>query len=125
VVPSAAVAEELLAWEGELTWREEALATREDKVRVFEQALIQASAALDAERAKADAARQEYLNKMEAHTACGKDILDLNRILAEKKVELDGREQDLELCTAALAAARAQGLNPQDNHEELMEVVEL
>jgi hypothetical protein len=29
---------------------------------------------------------------MEAHTARGKHILDLDKILAEKKVELDRRE---------------------------------
>jgi hypothetical protein len=31
----------------------------------------------------------------------------------------------LELCTAVLVQAQACGLNPQDNHDELMEFVEL
>jgi hypothetical protein len=44
---------------------EEALIVRDDKAWISEHAL-------DEERAKADAARQEYLNKIEAHTACGK-----------------------------------------------------
>jgi hypothetical protein len=39
----------------------------------------------------------------------------------EKKVELNGREQDLEL----RMAAQARGLNPQDNHDELTEFIEL
>jgi hypothetical protein len=51
---------------------EEALIVRDDKAWISEHALAQASTALDEERAKADAARQEYLNKIEAHTACGK-----------------------------------------------------
>jgi hypothetical protein len=46
-------------------------------------------------------------------------------MLGEKKVELDGRERDLSLREAVLAEVRSQGLNPQDNHEELMEFVEL
>jgi hypothetical protein len=39
---------------------------------------------------------------MEAHTAHGKHVLVLNKILVEKKVELDGRERDQELYRAAL-----------------------
>jgi hypothetical protein len=117
--------EELLAWEGELTWREEALSAREDKASISEQALVQVSAALDAEQTKADAAREVYLDKMEAHTTLGRLILDLDKILAEKKVELDRKEWDLELRVAALAKAHAWGLNCQDNHDKLMEFFEL
>jgi hypothetical protein len=62
---------------------------------------------------------------MEAHTARSKDILDLSKILTEKKVELDGREQYLELCTALLAEAQPHRVNPRDNHDELMEFIEL
>jgi hypothetical protein len=82
--PSDAVVEEFLTWEGELTRWEEAPAAREDEVRTSEQALVQASTALDEERAKADAAPQEYLNKIEAHTARGKEVLDLNKVFAKK-----------------------------------------
>jgi hypothetical protein len=39
----------LLAWEEELTRREEALATREEKARISERALAKVSADLDAE----------------------------------------------------------------------------
>jgi hypothetical protein len=117
--------EELLAQEGELIGRAEALAAREDKVRISKQALIQVSAAFDAEQVENDVAKQEYLDKMEAHTAHSKHILDLNKILVEMKVELDGRERDLELRTTALAEAQARGLNPRDNHGELMEFIEL
>jgi hypothetical protein len=46
-------------------------------------------------------------------------------MLGEKKVELDEREQDLSLCEATLVEARPRGLNPWDNHEELMEFIEL
>jgi hypothetical protein len=53
----ATAVEELLAWEGELMQWEEALAGREDKARISKQNLIQVSAALDVERAEADAAR--------------------------------------------------------------------
>jgi hypothetical protein len=56
-VPLATAVEEFLVWEVEPTRREEALAAREDKARISKQALIQVSAALDAERAKADATR--------------------------------------------------------------------
>jgi hypothetical protein len=39
-----------------LTRREEALATREEKARIFEKALAQVSASLDEEQTKAEAA---------------------------------------------------------------------
>jgi hypothetical protein len=93
-------------------------------VRISEQALVQVSAILDAEQAKVNATRQVYLDKMEAHTAHGMLELDLNKILAEKKVELDGKERDLELRATALAEAQAWGHNPQHNHDEPMEFVE-
>jgi hypothetical protein len=44
--------------------------------------------------------------------------------LGEKRARLDERKRDLELCTVALVNAQAQGISPQDNHEELMEFVE-
>jgi hypothetical protein len=62
---------------------------------------------------------------MEAHTTCGKLVLDLDKILVEKKLELDGKERDLELRTGALAEAQAWGHNPQDNHDKSVEFVEL
>jgi hypothetical protein len=37
---SARVVEGLLAWEGELTWQEEALTMSEEKKRISEKALI-------------------------------------------------------------------------------------
>jgi hypothetical protein len=43
----------------------------------------------------------------------------------EKKVLLDGREQFLILHEAALVEAQSRGLNPQDNYQELMVLVEL
>jgi hypothetical protein len=107
-----AAVEEFLVREGELTWWEEAFTVREDEVRISEQAPVQANIALDEERAKVSAARQEYLNKIEAHTARGKQVLNLDKVLVEKKVELDGRERDLELRVVAMVEARAQGLNP-------------
>jgi hypothetical protein len=100
--------------------REETLTTREEKARIFEKALTQVSAALDAERAKAKATHQEYLDMIQAHTDHGKQVLDLDKMLGERMVELDGREHDLELRAAALAEAYA-----WDNHDELMEFIEL
>jgi pyridoxine 5'-phosphate synthase PdxJ len=105
VVLSATVIEGLHVREGELTRREE-------KVRISEKALVQVSITIDVKRTKAEATRQEYLDKIEAHTARGKHILGLNKMLEEKKVELDGRERDLELCMIALVEAQGQGLNP-------------
>jgi hypothetical protein len=72
MAPSATVVKELLAWEGELIQREEALAVREEKARISEKALAQVSASLDEEWTKAEAARQEYLNKIAKHTAHGR-----------------------------------------------------
>jgi hypothetical protein len=58
------------------------------------------------ERTKAEATWQEYLDKIQAHTAYNKQILCLDKIL-EEKVELDGRERNLELRVAALTEAQA------------------
>jgi hypothetical protein len=46
-------------------------------------------------------------------------------MLGEKKVLLDGREQDLSLHEAALVEAQTWEINPQDNREELVEFIEL
>jgi hypothetical protein len=59
------------------------------------------------ERTKAKATWQEYLDKIQAHTAYNKQLLCLDKILEEKKVELDGRERNLELRVAALTEAQA------------------
>jgi hypothetical protein len=105
VVLSAMVIEGLHVREGELKRREE-------KVRVSEKALVQVSITIDVKRTKAEATRQEYLDKIEAHTARGKHVLGLDMMLEEKKVDLDGRERDLELCTTTLVEAQGRGLNP-------------
>jgi hypothetical protein len=99
--------EQLLAWEEELTRREEALAAWEERARISEKALAQVSVDLDAERAKAEATRKEYLDKMEVHTAHTKHSLDLDKMLGEKKVKLDRREQDLSLCAVVLVEAQS------------------
>jgi hypothetical protein len=62
---------------------------------------------------------------MEAHTAHTKLSLDLDKMLVEKKIELDGRERDLGLREAVLIEAQSQGLNPWDDHEELMEFIKV
>jgi hypothetical protein len=46
-------------------------------------------------------------------------------MLMEMKVQLNGKERDLNLHEAALVEAQFQGLNPRVNCEELMELVEL
>jgi hypothetical protein len=74
---------------------------------------------------KAEAIQKEYLNKMEVHTTRAKVSLGLNKMLGEKKVEHDGREWDLVLHEAVLAQAQYLGLNPRDDHDELLEFIEL
>jgi hypothetical protein len=56
-VLSAAVVEDLLAREGQLIRREEALVVRKEKARISEKALAQVNASLDVERTKAEGAR--------------------------------------------------------------------
>jgi hypothetical protein len=77
----------------------------EEKARILEKALAMVSANLDAKRAKAEATRKEYLNKMEAHTAHAKHSLGLDKMLGEKNFELDGREREQSICEAVLAEA--------------------
>jgi hypothetical protein len=57
---------------------------------------------------------------IQAHTDRGKQVLDLDKMLGERMVELDGREHDLELRAATLAEAQA-----WDNRDELTEFIEL
>jgi hypothetical protein len=98
---------------------------REEKSTISEKALVKANTDLDAERAKNNATHQEYLDKLCGHTAHAKHTLGLDKMLGEKKVLLDKKEQDLALHEAALMEAHARVLNLQDNHEELMELVGL
>jgi hypothetical protein len=46
-------------------------------------------------------------------------------VVGEKKVELIGRERDIGLREAVSVEAQSWGLKSPDNHEELMELVEL
>jgi hypothetical protein len=108
-----------------LTRREEALATWEENSKISEKALIKVSADLDAELTKAEVTRKEYLDKMEAHTTRAKDSLSLDKMLGEKKIELDGREWDLGLHEAVMVEAQSRGINPHDNCKELMEFVKI
>jgi hypothetical protein len=123
-VPVMATIEEmqelLLTREEELTRREEALAVREGKARISKKAITQVSATLGMEWAQAEATRWEYLDKIQAHTDHGNQVLDLDNMLGERKEQLDRKEWDLELRVVALAKAQARGLNPQDNRDELM-----
>jgi hypothetical protein len=125
----AAVVEELqellLTWDKELMQREEALAMREEKAGIMDKALAKVSADLDTERTKAEATWKKYLNKMVAHTTRAKHSLGLDKMLGEKKVELDWRKRDLERREAVLAEAQTRGFNPQENPDGLMEFVEL
>jgi predicted ribosome quality control (RQC) complex YloA/Tae2 family protein len=115
----------LLSWEEELMWREEALVVREEKVKISEKSLTQVSATLDTEWAQAEATQQEYLDKIQARTDHGNQVLHLDRMLGKRKEELDRKEKDLELRIVALVEAQARGLNPRDNHDERMELIEL
>jgi hypothetical protein len=80
--------EQLLAWE--------------EKAKISEMALVKLSADLDAKQANTDATQKEYLDKMEVHTTRNKITLGLDKMLGEKKVQLDGREWDLDLHEATL-----------------------
>jgi hypothetical protein len=128
-VTPAIVAKELqellLAQEEELTRREEVRAVWEGKARILEKALTNVSADLRAEWAMVKATQKEYLNKMESHIARAKHSLSLDKMLGEKKVELGRTERDLSLREMALAEVHSWGLNPRDNHEEMMEFVKL
>jgi hypothetical protein len=79
---------------------------QEEKAGIMEKALAKVSADLNGERTKAEATQKEYHDKMEAHTARAKHSLNLDKVLEEKKVELDWRERDLELHEATLAEAQ-------------------
>jgi hypothetical protein len=70
-----------------------------------EKALVKVSINLDAEWAKAEATQKECLSKMKAHFAHAKYSLILNKMLGDKKVELDGRERNQDLHKAADAGA--------------------
>jgi hypothetical protein len=71
------------------------------------------------------ATHQEYLNKMHAHTACAKHTLSLDKMLGGKKVLLNKKERNLDLREPALMEVQGQGLNHQDNCDELTEHVRL
>jgi hypothetical protein len=117
--------EQLLAQEEEPTQWEETLATQEEKARITEKALVKVSADLDAEWVKTEATRDEYLDKMCMHTDRAKHTIGLDKMLGEKKVPLYEKERGLALWESALAEAQAQGLNTQDNREEMTELVGL
>jgi hypothetical protein len=78
------------------------LAAWEETVGISEKALAKVNANLAAKQAKAEATQQEYLNKMVAHTSRAKHSLGLDKMIREKKVELDGMERDLDLRVVAL-----------------------
>jgi hypothetical protein len=88
------------------------LTAREEKVGISEKALAKVSADLDDEQTKAEATHQEYLDMIAAHTVHAKHSLGIDKMLEEKKVELDRRELDLNLHKAVLAEAQTRGLNP-------------
>jgi hypothetical protein len=105
IVVAVGELQELLLVQEELTQREEEPVMREENMRVSENAFAKVSADLDAEWAKAEATQKVYLDKMAAHTTHAKHSLGLDKMLWEKKVELGGRERDLNLHEAALMEA--------------------
>jgi hypothetical protein len=112
-------------WEEELMRREEVLTLQEKEAKTSKGAIVKVSADLDAEWAKAEATWKDYLHKMEAHATHARHSLGLDKMLGEKKVELNGREQDLDLREATLVEARSWGLNHWHNRKELMEFIKL
>jgi hypothetical protein len=71
----------------------------------LKKALTKVSTDLNAKRAKAEATHKEDPDKMAAHTARTKHSLNLDKMQGEKKVKLEGREQDMNLCEAAWTEA--------------------
>jgi hypothetical protein len=114
VVVAKELQEKLLAWEEDLTQREEALAVREEKARISQMALVKVSANLDSEWAKTEATHHESLDKMCTHTARAKHTLGLGKMLGENKILLDGKERDHALCDVALVEAQAQRLEENE-----------
>jgi hypothetical protein len=84
---------------------------REEKAKISEKALVKVSVNLDAEQAKAKATQKEYLNKMEAHTIWAKHSLNFDKMLEEKKFELNEREQDQGFREAVLVEVQSWGVN--------------
>jgi hypothetical protein len=62
---------------------------------------------------------------MEAHTGRAKHSLGRDKMLVEKKVQLDRREQDLDMREVTLLEVQSRCFNPRDNCVELMEFVKL
>jgi hypothetical protein len=89
----------------QLTRREEALVAWEENAKISEKALVKVSVDLNSEQVKIEATQQEYLNMMRAHTDRAKHTLGLDKMLGEKKVQLDKKERDLALREAALIEA--------------------
>jgi hypothetical protein len=98
---------------------------REEKAEISEKALVKVSVDLDAKCLKIEATHQEYFHKIRAHTNCAKNTLSLEKMLGEKKVQLNKKERDLTLQEAVLTEPQAWVHNPWDNLEELTELVEL
>jgi hypothetical protein len=84
---ASAMMEEL---QDQLLAQKEALAVQEEKVKIFEKVLVKVSVALEAERAKAEPTRKEYLGKMEAHSACTKPSLTLAKMLGRRSSSSTG-----------------------------------
>jgi hypothetical protein len=77
--------QQLIGREDELTRLEEAFTVWEKSVKVSERALVKVSLDLDTEPAKTEATRQEYLNKMRAHTTHTKHTLSLENMLVRRR----------------------------------------
>jgi hypothetical protein len=77
--------QQLIGREDGLTRLEEAFTIWEKSVKVSEQALVKVSLDLDTEPAKTEATRQEYLDKMRAHTTRTKHTLSLKNMLVRRR----------------------------------------
>jgi hypothetical protein len=85
--------------------RKEALTAQEENDKISKKALVNVSADLDVEWAKVEATQKEYIDKMEVHTTRTRHSLGLDKMLGEKKVQLNERERDLDLHEAVLVEA--------------------
>jgi hypothetical protein len=84
--------EQLLARKEQLTLREEALVVQEKGIKVSVQALGNVSREINVKRAKTEATRQGYLEKLRAHTTRMKHTHNLDKMLEETKVLLEEKK---------------------------------
>jgi hypothetical protein len=98
---------------------------REAMIEASEQAIRVAWMALYTKRARIQATRQDYLERLQAHTTCMEQTLGIDKMLEEKKVWLQEEKHDLKVREVVLYEALERGAHPQEDRDLLAELVEL